>query len=88
MLRIRTKRNLDGRVVLNLYGQDFDVTDQIKNGRGEIRLFNQDYIVAVEGEPVRSKRSPRRSRRRRSRAKTTTEPQEMANITFQEAESA
>lgn len=59
MLRkIHVKRNADGKVIIKLYGREFDLTDAIIDGRAEMRAFGDDYDVWVD-EP----RAPRKKRK-------------------------
>lgn len=58
MLReIHVKRNTDGKVIVKLYGREFDLTDAIIDGRAEMRAFGDDYDVWVdEPRALRKKR--------------------------------
>ena len=62
MLRkIHVKRNADGKVIVKLYGREFDLTNAIIDGRAEMRAFGDDYDVWVD-EP----RAPRKQRKAKS----------------------
>lgn len=59
MLRkIHVKRNADGKVIVKLYGREFDLTDAIIDGRAEMRAFGDDYDVWVD-----ELRAPRKKRK-------------------------
>lgn len=61
MLRkIHVKRNADGKVIVKLYGREFDLTNAIIDGRAEMRAFGDDYDVWVD-EP----RKPHKQRKAR-----------------------
>lgn len=57
MLRkIHAKRDAKGRVVVRLYGRDFDLTNAVIDGRAEMHAFGDDYEVCVEGELRQSRK--------------------------------
>ena len=49
---VKVKRNEDGKVIVKLYGTEFDVTDETKNGSGHARFFGEDYDIEVLDEEV------------------------------------
>ena len=45
---IKAKANKDGKVIVKLYGQDFDLTDKFKNGVATFKAFGPDYEVQLK----------------------------------------
>jgi len=45
---IKAKANKDGKVIVKLYGQDFDLTDKFKNGVATFKAFGTDYEVQLK----------------------------------------
>ena len=45
---IKAKANKDGKVIVKLYGQDFDLTDKFKNGVATFKAFSTDYEVQLK----------------------------------------
>ena len=42
---IKAKANKEGKVIVRLYGNDFDLTGKFKNGVAKLRAFGTDYEV-------------------------------------------
>ena len=55
---VKVKRNEDGKVIVKLYGTEFDVTEEIKNGSGHARFFGEDYDIEVIDETPKVKAKP------------------------------
>lgn len=41
---------IDGKVVVTLYGQEHDITKKVKDGVAHVKLYGQEYEVQVAGE--------------------------------------
>ena len=50
MPNIIKAKEIDGRVVIKLYGQEHDITKKVKDGIANITLYGQEYEVHVTGE--------------------------------------
>lgn len=55
MEKISIKPNEDGKVIVRLYGQDFDLTDEVKNGEAQLHAFGKDYLISVKGKKTEQK---------------------------------
>lgn len=56
---IKITPNAAGRAVVNLYGKDFDVTEQAgKNGKGELKTFGAIYQFEIIRKKTATKVEP------------------------------
>lgn len=44
---IEAKPNNNGRVVVKIHKQEYDVTDKIRNGRAIMNIYGKDYKIRV-----------------------------------------
>lgn len=56
---IKASENEEGKVVIRLYGQEYDITSKVKDGTAKIKLYGQEYEVAVATKkPKVAKKQP------------------------------
>lgn len=44
---IEAKPNNNGRVVVKIHKQEYDVTDKVRNGRAIMNIYGKDYKIRV-----------------------------------------
>lgn len=47
---ITTKRTSEKRVVIKLFGKEYDLTDTVENGTAKTVIYGKLYEVRVDGE--------------------------------------
>ncbi len=45
---IKAKANKEGKVIVKLYGNDFDLTDKFKNGVAKLKAYGTEYEVQLK----------------------------------------
>ncbi len=44
---IEAKPNNNGRIVVKIHRQEYDVTDKIRNGKAMMNIYGKDYKICV-----------------------------------------
>lgn len=89
MQTIKVKPNEDGKIIVKLFGKEFDVTNTIdKNGKGTLSAFGDVYQLEVIDNKKAKKIATGTSQdepERVEQAQTVTEPSNDENSTQKDA---
>lgn len=58
---IEAKPNNNGRVIVNIHRQEYDVTDKLRNGKAMMNIYGKNYKIRVnQGKDINGVSKTRR----------------------------
>ena len=77
---IKASENEEGKVVINLYGQEHDITSKVKDGKATIKLYGQEYEVQVAMKKPKTTKAKQPAKKIKVSGKSKTEKPEIKFI--------